>query len=500
MAAKTLTIASVNYLPQYKTNSCEITEIVQNKANKMTMELTALAGQSIPREGSEIVFKDGARFLFGGYVSRVQFLELGQIGRLFTIRLEASDYSWILSNKVARRSYENKTLKFIVEDLLDTYLDAGYGFTTTNVATGPTIDTINFDHISLRKCFEKLQKLTGYVWFVDYEKNVYFQTISADPAPEEITDDGGNHESLQISYDTGQVRNAVTVIGNQEGEQSAATSVETFEGDGETRSWELVDAPSEVVSIEINGTPMQFSLDVNERDTDDFVYSFSGKSFRVTNGTTTPVGGGTPDEIVIEYYPRVPIITREIDGASIAFFEALDGGDGVYEYTIKEPSIGSKEEATERALQELAQYADPLVDGRFRTRTGLLSGGSIFTAGQYLTVNSPVNGIDEDTAFLIQEVRINMHESGTDGSTTEYIYDVRFGGRIVGVQEFLEGLATEEGDVTNSDLVITLETASDLVVLDEAAPSHSIVATIGQKFKYGGAGSPTGKYGMAEYG
>lgn len=496
--AKTLTIAGVNFLPQYKTNSAQITEVIQNKANRMTMDITVKPSQSIPREGSEIVFKDGSRFLFGGYISKVEIDEIG-VGQFFTCHIEASDYSFIFNNKVARRSYDSQTLEYIVEDLLTEYVDATYGFDTTNVAVGPTIDSINFDHVSIRKCFEKLQKLTGYVWFVDYEKKLYFQTQTADTAPEDITDVSSNHESLAISYDTAQVRNSVIVIGNSEGEQSANTEVETFTGDGETRSWELTSKPSQVSTIKLNTVSKQFSLDVNERDTDYFIYSYSGQSFRVTDASPTPVGGGTPDDIEITYYPRVPIIAKEIDSESVAFFAALDGGDGVYEYTIKEPSITTKEEATARALEELSQYADPLVDGRVRTRTSLLTAGSIFSAGQALTVNSPVNGIDTDTVFMIQEVRITMLESGTDGAETEYIYDVRFGGRKVGIAEFLEGLASDEGEVTNSDIVITLETTTDLVVLDEAAPTMTIVATTGQNFKYGGAGSPTGKYGLSEY-
>lgn len=488
--AKTLTIAGENFLPQYKTNSAVITEVVQNKANKMSMGINVYPTQAIPREGSELVFKDGSRFLFGGYISKVQRGKDIGIGQLFMCNIEVSDYSWIFNNKIARKSYTNQTLKQIVEDLLDTYVDPTYGFDTTNVATGPTIVSINFDHVSVRKAFEKLQKLTGYIWFVDYEKNLYFQTVSATAADEEITDASENHEDLEITYDTSQVRNSVFVIGSTDGEQSANTETETFEGDGETRAWELESKPSQVSSIKVNTVSKQFSLDVNERDTDDFVYSYSGQSFRATSGFATP---GIGDDIEIIYYPRVPIITKEIDAASVAFFAALDGGDGVYEYTIKENSITTKEEATQRALEELAQYADPLVDGRFTTRTGLLQSGTIFSPGQYLTVNSPVNGIDDDTAFLIQEVRIELHE---DGTNTEYVYHVRFGGRKVGITEFLEGLASEEGEVTNADVVITLETTTDLFVLDEAAPTATIYTP---PFKYGGSGSPTGNYGLSEY-
>jgi hypothetical protein len=107
--AKTLTIASADFLPQYKTNSAEIRELVQNKSSVMNMQVTVAPGQQAPREGAEIVFKDGSRFLFGGYVTRVQSEEVGE-GALFIYDVEASDYSWILNNKIARRSYAGKTL------------------------------------------------------------------------------------------------------------------------------------------------------------------------------------------------------------------------------------------------------------------------------------------------------------------------------------------------------------------------------------------------------
>src|SRR3954452_435823 len=221
--AKTLTISAANLLPQYATNSARIRETVQNKAGVMTMDIIVKVGQSAPVEGSEIVFKDGSRFLFAGYISKISPEETGE-GQLFKYAVEASDYSYIFNNKIARRSYTNHTLAYIVADLMDTYLDSSYGFDLTNVATGPTISGITFDHISIRKCFEKLQKLTGYVWYVDYEKQLFFQTTSAVPAPETITEDSANFDEVGIALDTSQVRNSVIVIGSIDGEQDVHTT------------------------------------------------------------------------------------------------------------------------------------------------------------------------------------------------------------------------------------------------------------------------------------
>ena len=492
--AKTLTIAAANLLPQYRTGSAHIRETIQNKSSVMNLDIIVKPGETVPREGSEIVFKDGSRFLFGGYISRIMPEETGE-GQLFSYAVEASDYSYILNNKIAKRAYTNQTLADIVGDLMSTYVDASYGFTVTNVATGPTIDSITFDHISTRKCLHKLQKLTGYVWWVDYEKNLFFQLPSADAAPEQITDSTSNFQDISISYDTSQVRNAVTVIGSDEGEQSATTVVETFTGDGETRAWELDDKPSSISSIKINGVSKQFSLDLNERDTDVFVYSFSGQSFRLTDAQTTPAGPtpGPADSIVITYYPRIPIIVEKEDTDSIAFFAAKDGGDGVYEHTVKEASITSKATASVRALQELDEFAMPLVNGQFSTRTSLLSGGSIFAPGQYLTVNLPTYDIDTDSAFLIQEVNVTMEENS---GTTEYIYRVRFGGKLTGVREFLESLASETAEVQNVTEILTLEKLSDAFELEDQAPTHEIFTP---PFQYGPAGSPQGRWNLSEW-
>lgn len=481
--ALTLTIDGANFLPQYVTNSATIREMAQNKAGVLQLKITAKSGQNGPDEGAEIVFKDGSRFLFAGYISKITSEEVGE-GQLFIYTVEASDYSYIFNNKIARRAYTNQTLNYIVTDLMGEYVAAAYGFTLTNVATGPTIASVTFDHISIRKCLEKLAKLTGYVWWVDYQKNLYFKPQTATAAPENITDSSNNFENIGIDYDVSQVRNSVIVIGSTDGEQSANTIQETFTGDGATRSWQLEAKPSQISSIKINGVSKQFSLDVNERDTDVFVYNFEGASFRLTDSQTTPAGGGSPDSIVITYYPRIPIIAQRTDPTSIAAFAALDGGDGVYEYTIKEPSITSKAEAAARALQELEDFSTALVNGQFTTRTSLLSGGSYFQVGQYVTVNLPTYGINSNTAFTIQEVGTSLNE---DGTTIEYIYKVRFGGKMVGVQEFLESLASEAAEVEDTDEILTIEQLANAITVGH---NTATAATATPPYQWGAGGSP----------
>ncbi len=483
--AKTLTIAGVNFMPQYKMNSTKIREFIQNKPNVMNFQIVEKNGDTPPREGSELIFKDGSRFLFAGFISRVEPREVG-IGEMIVHDVETSDYGYIFNSKIVRRAYQDKTLKFIVENLMGEYVDSGYGFTTNNVQTGATLNTVTFDHITLRQCFEKLAKLTGFIWFVDYEKNLFFQDKETDTAPEAIRDDTDNVSQVNVNYDISQIKNSVIVIGTPDGEQSASSQTDTFTADGDQRTFVLKEKPSSIVSIKVDGVTKIFSTDINEKDSDNFVSNFEGKYIRQTEGETTLVNGVV---VAVEYFPRVPIIVQLQDATSIAFFAALDSGDGVYENTIKDSSILSTQEALERAQQELDEFADALAKGIFKTRTGLLdtSPDSIFEPGQTLTVKLPDHNIAADTGFLIQEVHIELMED-ENIPTTEYFYTVFFGGKVIGIQEFLESLAKRrEEQVSLEDEIQTIQHVSDSLVMSDAAPTQAIFTP---PFEWGPGGSP----------
>lgn len=485
-----LTIAGVDFLPQYRTNTARIRQLVQNKSSVMNMQINVKSGQSVPLQGSEIIYKDGARFLFGGYVTRITPTEIGK-GSLFLYNVESSDYSFILNNKIAKRAYTNTTLGAIVTDLMNTYVDAGYGFDLTNVATGPTITSIIFDHISVRKCFEKLSKLTGLIWYVDYQKKLYFTTQLATPAPESITDSSGNYSEINVAYDTSQVRNKVIVIGSDAGEASNAPTVQQFTADGITRIWPLDDIPTSVSYIKLDGVSKNFHVSTEQIASDYAVYYTDSVYIRLAETATTPTAGQI---IEVSYYPKVPVIAERQDQDSIDFFSALDGGDGVWDYTIKDQSITTKQEAAERAVKELSEFADPLVKGTLVTRTSLLSSGTVFSPGQALTVNLPTYSISTDTTFLIQEVNIEVNEDS--GLGVEYIYTIRFGGRLAGVQEFLESLASAVDETADATEIKTIELLTDIA---EAADGSLTHITQTPPFKYGNSGTPRGRWNLSEW-
>lgn len=489
--ALTVTIAGTDVTSQYVTDSFQKTERLQNRSNSASFSIRYKSGATRPVEGSSVLVVDGARKLFAGFVSQLSPTETG-VGNVIMYDVEATDYTYVLNNREAQVVYNNKTLKYIAEDLLTRYA-SDHAFDTTNIATGPTIDTVTFDHITLRACFEKLAKITGYVWYIDYDKNVYFNTSPTISAPEDLRDSNtANHEWVEIKYDTSQVSNVVRVIGSDNGEASASQNVQTFTADGETRSWELEDKPDTVIDIKLNGVSQQYSLDLNERDTDVFVYSFSAQQLRMAASATTPAN---LDSIEITYIPRVPIIVECRDAASIAFFATLEGGTGEHFKTIRDSSVTSKAEARAVGDSELEEYADALANGRFKTRSTILGAGNIFEPGQALTVNMPSWNLSSDTVFLVQEVVTRVSEGG---ASVVYNYDVRFGGKVVGIEEFLQSLIAKPVDTADSTsgTVKTIYGLQDIVTLEDNTPTKT---NITPHFEYGPAGSPQGKWNLSEW-
>ena len=461
MTTLTLTIGGTDFMPQYLKDSAVITEQIQNKGNSLQIRITKKSAQTAPAVGKEIILKDGSRFLFGGYITRVVPQEMG-VGQIIDYTVEATDYTYLLINKYAQSSYANATLYSIVIDLL-TNVASGYALTSGGVTNpGPTVMTVAFNHIPLRKCFETLAKLTGYIWYIGYDKVVYFvDPTTAITAPEAITDTSRNHETLTISYDLSQVRNDIVVLG---GREESTLYTQNIVGDGNAREWVLLYPVWTMSEIDYNAVSKSFGADPTDPEgTNYFMYNSTRGAIRLTAGQPTP---STSDIITVKYtYPK-DVITEQQSAPSIASLISIEGGDGIHSYTIDDSTILSTDQAIQRAQKELDQYANPVISGEFVTRTGLLAGGSYFKAGQVLTINSPVYGINTDTTYIIQKMQTTIMDSG---GAIEYHYAVIFGGRIFGIVDFLLALGTEAPALGADGQVRKIHANSESVTISDTA-------------------------------
>lgn len=430
-------IAEQEYATQYVNGSMKLTQRSGRISDKLVLRIIKEQGKGhfTPQANAEIEVFDGATKKFGGYVTHVEPEEYG-VGSVFNYSLECSDYSYLLLHKNAQITYESKSLGFIVKDLAQKFISFTYGFTTYGVETGPTIDRISFAHVSLKKAFEMLANATGYGWYVDYDKDIHFYADYAEGNFGTFTDTGDNHEDITISRDATEIRNRVTVIGGKK--ESAEIITETFKADGVARSWQLMEKPRTVLSVKIDGVTANYAPSgLTEDETPyDFIFSYQEKYIRQAE---QELGFDPGTLIEVQYHPEVPVIVQTRSTASISALSAIEGGDGVHDYTEIDASILTDEEATERASLILDEYANPRIDGTLYTRSSLATGVPL--PGDLITLNMPSWGILSDTEYQIQEVETTFIEKA-DGM--EYAYRVRFGGRLLGFKEAIGSVLEKE--------------------------------------------------------
>lgn len=474
-----ITVGGEDRKPQYINESINIVEQLEDRANELSIQFVKRPGDPDIKENEEIKITDGERILFAGYITRIDPEEVGA-GQLIKMYVEAADYTYLLQNKIIHRSFQEDTLKTIVEEIIsDTELDFNYDITTLNVSEGPTIDAISFNFTTVQKAFEKLAERTGHIWWMDYERDIHFVAKDEATAPEEITEDSGNHISVIIARDATQIKNQLIVEGGRRVIEAPVT--ETFMGDGEKREWVLPEKPKEMVSIKINDVEKGFYVEyLQDQEDNDFSYNYQEKNIKIQNDElTTP---GTADKIEVTYYHEVPLQVQIKHTDSIAALRKIDGGDGIHEDIIQDDTINSREEAMDRGEEEFEEFANPLINGTIETRSGLLQEGTVFEVGQQITVHLPTWGIESPTQYLIREVETRPieYEGGI-----EYHYRIVFGGKMLGVRKFLEKLATRERkeDETAKEIDVFKQAEASPIVMKDIYSTESKTPP----FKYGPA-------------
>ncbi len=323
------------------------------------------------------------------------------------------------------------------------------GFSVNNVERGPRV----FDdtRIQYKKCtvsIEKLSKLLGYFWYIDYNKDLYFFPQNEHAAPLNI--EAGvtkNYRNLKITPDISQIKNRQTIRGGEA--PSAATYEQKLVNDGQMTSWPLDYKPKDFeIAVDSGGGFVVKTVGVEnlvDETTVDYVYNFNEKFVR-TASAATPADG---DILRFRYLPFKPIRVRASHPGSISSMAALTGGDGIFDGTmITDLGIQTFNEARERANAELNAYANPIITINFSTdQQGL-------RAGQLLSVKDTSRNVDD--SFLVQSV------SAKQVYNHRFEYKVQCASTLFGIIEFFQLLLQK-----TDDLLIGVDEIVDIIVNDD---------------------------------
>lgn len=470
--AFTVTINSVDRTSSVAFNSIKKTDNLNQQVD--TLELTIKkygALTYVPTIGHEVVVADGSTTIFGGVIIRIT--EMVRAANILEYKVVCNDYSQYLKRELVTERYEGMTVFDIVDDIITNYTS---GFTTTNVATGPTIESISFNRLTVADCLQKLANAISYVWYVDEDQDIHFFAKNTEAAPFNLSDSSANYvyDSLEITEDLTQIKNSVLVQGGEM--ESASSRTETFTGDATRVHFALANKFAETPVVVVGGVAKTVGTEFLDDDASfQCMWNFNQKYIRFTAGNT-PAGAAA---ITVTAIYLIPIVVRVPAPASIASF-------GEYQFAITDKSILSQQEAIDRALAELTAYQNQLYDGKFTTRTAGLR------SGQVITINSTQRGKNIDV--LIQSVVTTMREP----TGASFNYEVKFATlKNIGIIEYLQNqLRSKEVIVDDQETLLNYLTLSDTVGYSDALAAP---VTDSPPYVYGPSGGNTGRWGFATY-
>jgi hypothetical protein len=407
-----------------------------------------------PVIGQEVVILNGTPRAFAGFVEDFSEKRLsGPVARL-AYSVNCVDYNAIADRHHVARVYEvvGQTMGDIVIDIVTKDL-AGEGITTAYVQDGPLIEKAVFNYQTVAEAFNNLAELTGYSWYIDYNKVLHFFARETNAAPFGLSDSSSNFRNLTVKRNRSQYRNKQIV---RAGYDLTDSRTETFKGDGETRSWPLkFPVGVQPTAISVGGVPK--TIGIGGVDSGKDFYWNKGDPLIKQDDSGTKL---TSANIVsVTYQGMFPIVVTAQDDSAIAAMQAQEnGGTGVFEAVTDQPNIDSEEMATAAASGLLRKYGEIPEVVEFETDDDGLA------AGQLLPINVTDHGLAG--SYLIDNVRA----SDRDGRTLVYRVKALSGESFGGWEALFKGFA-EQGRrlvIRENEVVVLLRQNTQAVTCAEA--------------------------------
>lgn len=371
--ALSVTIAGADKTALWRVGSLRINSRIGAR-NRASFGLVDTTGAYRPDVNAEIVIADGSTRYFAGYIdSFTEALTIDGNQASLSYEVEAVSYDALCDRRLVAASYENptQTLFDLVNDIATNTL-AGDGLTTTNVDTGPVIDRIKFNYVPASRVFDELANISGYAWWVDENKNLYFKPRAGVAAP--IAATAANTRNVSITKTPEVYRNKQLV---RAGVDLTASRTENFAGDGTQKAWTLAyPVGLEPTSITVGGVGK--TIGIKQVDTGKDWYYQIADPIIVQDDGAAAVGAGVA--IAVTYQGQYPILISAQADSEVAIQAAITGASGVFEAIEQRPNIDDDDAALSIAQGLLRRYGKITRRLRFETDTAGLRPGQIMSA------------------------------------------------------------------------------------------------------------------------
>lgn len=344
--------------------------------------------------GNEVTISLDGSPVFGGNAKIVKTKQPNN-ALVWFHTVEAYGYIDHLNNHLVAEVYENQFSGDIIKDLVTNYL-SGEGYTTTNVNDGLVISKAVFNYQSFAAAANELSDLTGFDFYIDHSKNIYFKARDENLAPFSVTDSNHNGaRDIEVINSYENYRNRQYV---RAGRDITETQSENFSGDGQritfTALYPLAEVPT--ITVDTGGGAASQTVGILGLDTGkDWYWSKDEKQISQDEGGTVLA---TSHIMAISYKGFFPLIVIAEDTAEIAERATIENTDGVVESVIDDQNIEKLDNAVEKAQGLLRKFGKITETINFNSDTaGLLP-------GQLITIE--IAGYQVSGDYLIENINI----------------------------------------------------------------------------------------------
>jgi hypothetical protein len=465
-------ISSTDRTSNFRSGTLEIEDVI-NERSTARLQLVDITGSLSVVDGEPIeIYDNDSNLIFSGYsLYPKKFVPIGNDAIFYDI--EFGDQHMIADRWLVAKTYLNTSAQDIANDLYYTYLepegvmigeidgvslfpsnglfpsDTLFPFSSTVIleqATFPRVGTV-------ADAMNELSEITGYQWYIDYDKKFYFMPRTFFQAAYDITNTSAI-VNIDVRQNKSQYRNRQYIRGGLSQTDSISLEKPTPNPDGVSRTFILRFPVSEKPRIFINSSEINANdIGINGIDTGKkYYYLYNSNTIIQDNAESVLTGS---DVIEVTYKGLVALAIVAENPAAIAERASIEGGTGIYERIDIDQAISSRQEALDIANGKLNKYSKVLSEISYDSYTVGLA------AGQLQNINLTKYGISSSD-FLIDKIQI----SELDG-TGKLIYSVHAvdGETFGGWQKFYR-------DLLRSDLKTSIRENELLVILSTIAESQ----------------------------
>src|SRR4030042_647137 len=424
---------------------------------RSSMSCTLIDSNSSTIEnGKEIQLyeSDGITFLWGGIIIDVDDYEDDDNSVDIFYDLKIEDYTVLTTRALARISYENKTIDYIVKNLIDRYLgntinpDYDFGITEGIIQTGlATIDLQIFNYLNIYECLDILSGYGNYIWNIDKNKKLNFYTIGYIVNPTAFNNLSTIFKNLKRHRTMSNYRNYQYVRGNNKITNYRTNEIPSPSPDGIIKSFTLKFpvAKTPQIEVDIGAGFVNQSVGVRGIDSEnDFEWFWTYDSNTIsTSDSVAALAIGV--DIRVSYYGLVPIMVASKNSAEIT-------SRGIYEHYVKNEYLNSIPDSIKYANEILKKYAEIADNITFDLYEKTYSPMEQF----YLTHSKLLISSE---LFLVESVTWSLE---IDCDNIVYKYKVLDGAALGGWEElFKEMFKPNYIETGATDLIVAFEEYND---------------------------------------